>query len=106
MIGAGRQTNLVVRRRTERIVPGSQPFQASQRQPSVRLLKFGGMLRAPCGEVALPRTLLPATRGRENATKKGKNSETKVSRPGKVAMHGGSIPRVPNRQGNPTVGRR
>jgi len=55
---AGGQMNRVVDCGTDSIVAGEQPLESYQRQPAVGLLKVGGVLHTPCGEILLPGSLL------------------------------------------------
>src|SRR5258705_650481 len=61
----GRKMNSIVGRGSETVVALLQPFEANKREPAVRLLKLCCMLRAPRGEVTLPRAVLGMNLGRK-----------------------------------------
>src|SRR6266850_688799 len=63
MRGAARgQMNLVAGSRAERVVSKLEPFETGEGEPAVWLQKVCDMLRAPCGEVFFPRSLLRGCR--------------------------------------------
>jgi hypothetical protein len=69
---ASGEMDFVIHRRTERIIPGFEPFKAGQGEPAVGLLKLGNMLGAPGIYFFLPRSILWAS---ENGKKQAERNE-------------------------------
>src|SRR6266478_3955638 len=58
MCGSSGKMDFVVVGRADGIVATLEPFKANERKPAIRLQEVRDVLRAPCGEVFLPGSLL------------------------------------------------
>src|SRR5712692_7706405 len=58
MRGSSGKMDFVVVGRADGIVAALEPFKANERKPAIRLQEVRDVLRAPCGEVFLPGSLL------------------------------------------------
>jgi len=68
---SGGEMDLVVQCGTERVVSELQPFEAGEGEPAIRLQEIFDVLRAPCGEVLLPRRVLRESGYGEKSAERG-----------------------------------